>query len=184
MRLAGDLGIEPRSSDLEADVLPLHQSPVARPAGFEPATCEVEARWPSIGLRALWPVWQDLNPHPPRSKRGAHPLSYRRMFGGADGIRTHDPRPLPVLCPVNSFHGAPLLAVRPFGPELQRQVVQRLRRQRAACLGRVVREYMTARRIARKRGGRAVAAHLTSNQAEGFDSHTPLQSTTNSRANP
>lgn len=41
--LAGDLGIEPRSSDLEADVLPLHQSPVARSEGFEPSTIRVEA---------------------------------------------------------------------------------------------------------------------------------------------
>ena len=41
--LAGDKGIEPLLSVLEADALPLHQSPLARPEGFEPSTIRVEA---------------------------------------------------------------------------------------------------------------------------------------------
>ena len=44
-RVAGNEGIEPSSADLEAAMLPLHQSPVAHPAGLEPATTELEVRY-------------------------------------------------------------------------------------------------------------------------------------------
>ncbi len=67
--MAGDEGIEPSSSDLEADVLPLHQSPVAHPAGFEPATTALEARYSSTELRALcWHPVRDSNSRPSGSK--------------------------------------------------------------------------------------------------------------------
>lgn len=55
-KMAGDVGIEPTSADLEAAMLPLHQSPLARPAGLEPATRGLEVRdsYP-VELRALGP---------------------------------------------------------------------------------------------------------------------------------
>jgi hypothetical protein len=42
--MARDEGFEPSSPDLEAGMLPLHQSRLVRPVGFEPTTAEVEAR--------------------------------------------------------------------------------------------------------------------------------------------
>lgn len=70
-RLAGDEGIEPSSAELEAAMLPLHQSPVAHPEGFEPSTSEVEARCSSpLSYGRLWRPVRDSNSRLPRSKRG------------------------------------------------------------------------------------------------------------------
>lgn len=62
-RMAGDEGFEPSSPELEAGMLPLHQSPVARQVGFEPTTSGSEAR--RTGPLCYW-----------RKRMGALFLSY------------------------------------------------------------------------------------------------------------
>ncbi len=51
----------------------------ARPVGFEPTSARLEAGCLSARLWARWPAEKDSNPQPPRSKRGALPLCYRRV---------------------------------------------------------------------------------------------------------
>ena len=48
------------------------------PSGFEPETSTSSEWCSNHWARGLHP-WQDLNLHPDRSKRPAHPLSYRDM---------------------------------------------------------------------------------------------------------
>ena len=52
-------------------MLPLHQSPVVRPEGFEPSTAEVEARCSGpLSYGRGWRPVKDSNLRLPRSKRG------------------------------------------------------------------------------------------------------------------
>ena len=67
--VAGDEGIEPSSAGLEAAVLPLHQSPLARSVGFEPTTVRVEAGCSvPLSYERLWRPVRDSNSRPSGSK--------------------------------------------------------------------------------------------------------------------
>lgn len=100
-RLAGDEGFEPSSADLEAAMLPLHQSPVARPAGFEPATSRVEAGCSvSAELRALVAPRVGIEPTTSRSEAGRsfaeltgqETKSCAVVYGGWSGRWESNPR--------------------------------------------------------------------------------------------
>jgi hypothetical protein len=81
--VAGDEGVEPSSADLEAAMLPLHQSPLARSAGIEPATSRVEAGCsdPLSYERLARRVGFEPTTSGSEARRTIQ-LCYRRMVGG------------------------------------------------------------------------------------------------------
>lgn len=86
-KVAGDEGVEPSSADLEAAMLPLHQSPLVRPARLELAACGLEGRC-SIQLsygRVARRV--GFEPTTSRFEAGrAIQLRYQRVVKGRSGI--------------------------------------------------------------------------------------------------
>jgi hypothetical protein len=104
--VAGDEGVEPSSADLEAAMLPLHQSPLARSAGIEPATSRVEAGCsdPLSYERLARRVGFEPTTSGSEARR-TDPLCYRRVCG--EGA-------LYLLCFVRP-HYLGVLSYRPLG---------------------------------------------------------------------